>query len=217
MRRIAGTMAAVGVLFGLGLWWLTAESLGTPLALAGILEGERHQVTDRYGTPLNVTYVNAWNVHDIRPLHEFPAFLVDAFVQAEDQRFYEHGGQDWTARGHALVQNAAALRKVRGASTITEQVVRMLNPRPRTLWARWLEGWDAVRLERHNGKTEILEFYLNQVPYASNRRGVVQAARHYFDRDLATLSQREMLALAVMVRAPSRLTELLFSFRYHVQ
>src|SRR5690606_31909165 len=86
-----------------------------------------------------------------------------------------------------------------------EQVVRMLHPRPRTVWSRWVEGWEAQRLERAFGKSEILEFYLNQVPYASNRRGVQQAARHYFARDLGTLSRKEMLALAVLVRAPSRL------------
>src|SRR5690606_11312580 len=84
-------------------------------------------------------------------------------------------------------------------------VVSMLRPRPRTLWSRWLEGFEANRLEHRFGKGEILEFYLNQVPYASNRRGIQQAARWYFDRDLGTLSAKEMLALAVLVRAPSRL------------
>ena len=81
----------------------------------------------------------------------------------------------------------------------------MLQPRPRTLWSRWLEGWEARRLERRFSKAEILEFYLNQVPYAGRRRGVAQAARYYFDRDLSTLAPQEMLALAVLVRAPSRL------------
>ncbi len=53
-------------------------------------------------------------------------------------------------------------------------------------------------------KSDILEFYLNQVPYASHRRGVAQAAHHYFNRDLETLTTKEMLALVVLVRAPSR-------------
>jgi penicillin-binding protein 1C len=81
----------------------------------------------------------------------------------------------------------------------------MLHPRSRSLWARWVEGVEAGDLERRHGKGEILEFYLNQVPYARQRRGVVQAARDYFDRDLDTLTAREMLALAVLVRSPSRL------------
>jgi penicillin-binding protein 1C len=81
----------------------------------------------------------------------------------------------------------------------------MINERPRTIWSRWIEGFEAGRLEKYNDKDEIFEFYLNQVPYASNRRGVAQAARYYFDRDLDTLSKKEMLALVVLVRAPSRM------------
>ena len=81
----------------------------------------------------------------------------------------------------------------------------MIRPRPRTLWSRWVEGWEARRLEQRHPKQRILEFYLNQVPYAANRRGVAQAARYYFDRDLSALNRHEMLALAVLVRAPSRL------------
>ena len=77
--------------------------------------------------------------------------------------------------------------------------------RPRTHSSRWLEGFEARRLEARHSKAAILEFYLNQVPYAARRRGVLPAARYYFGRDLDTLSVREVLALAVMVRAPARL------------
>jgi penicillin-binding protein 1C len=163
------------------------------------------QVLDRHDTPLSVTFQNSWNVHDAVPLHTMPPLLQQAFITAEDQRFYQHRGVDWRARAQALWQNLTARRVVRGASTITEQAVRLLHPRPRTLWSRWLEGWEARRLEGCFAKAAILEFYLNQVPYARQRRGVVQAARVYFNRDLATLSQAEMLALAVLVRAPGRL------------
>ena len=59
-----------------------------------------------------------------------------------------------------------------------------------------------MRLERAHTKVEILEFYLNQVPYGANRRGIVQAAEYYFDRTVSTLSPKEILALAVLVRSP---------------
>ena len=163
------------------------------------------RILDRHGMPLNVTLENRWNVHEIVPLHKIPAFLQLAFVHAEDKRFYTHAGPDWIARASALLENIMSLQLVRGASTISEQVVRMLNPRPRTVWSRWLEGIEAGRLERRFGKDRILEFYLNQVPYAANRRGVRQAADYYFARDLETLSRKEMLVAAVLVRAPSRL------------
>lgn len=166
---------------------------------------ERPRFTDRNGLPLNTTYTSEWNVHDRLPLHEMPAFLREAFIHAEDKRFYRNHGADWRARLAALATNLRYLDRIRGASTISEQTVRMLHPRPRTVWSRWLEGFDAARLEARFGKDAILNFYLNQVPYAARRRGVRQAAEFYFARDLATLSDREMLALAVLVRSPSRL------------
>ena len=189
------------------LFGLTAAQLSDPpstLDLFPVAVGKR-QLLDRRGRPLNVTYVNDWNLHDPVPLHEIPDLLQAAFVVAEDKRFFDHRGVDWFARLHAVAQNAAALGVKRGASTITEQVVRLLRPRPRTLWSRWIEGFEAVRLEKRVNKADILEFYLNQVPYAARRRGVVQAARYYFDRELETLSVKEILALAVLVRAPGRM------------
>ncbi|HVY66924.1 MAG TPA: transglycosylase domain-containing protein [Gammaproteobacteria bacterium] len=162
------------------------------------------QLLDRRGEPLNTTFTSRWNVHDVVALHEVPAFLRAAFVAAEDKRFYEHHGPDWSARLSAALLNVRNGRAIRGASTISEQVVRLLHPRPRTLWSRWLEGFEARELERRFTKDEILEFYLNQVPYAANRHGVQQAASYYFARDVGTLSRKEMLALAVLVRAPTR-------------
>lgn len=191
----------------LSLFFLTRLNLRPlpPTLTLTHTEARKAQVLDRHGTPLSITYQNIWNLHHIVPLHDIPALLQHAFLLAEDQRFYRHGGVDWRARAHALWQNLRARQVVRGASTISEQVVRMLHPRPRALWARWLETFEAAQLERRFHKTDILAFYLNQVPYAHQRRGVVQAARTYFDRDLETLSPKEMLALAVLVRAPSRL------------
>lgn len=172
-------------------------------ALAATSPGERYQVLDRNGIPLAVSYQNPLNQSDVLPLHEVPQALQDAFIVAEDKRFYSHHGVDWQARAMALWQNLVAMHGVRGASTISEQVVRILHPRPRTLWSRWIEGFEAASLERGNNKSQILEFYLNQVPYAAQRRGVMQAARYYFDRDVTTLTRKEMLALAVLPRAPS--------------
>ena len=204
----AGLLLLVMVLPAAGwLFWQTGEDLRPfPTSLRPrSLEFRRPQFFDRNGLPLSVTYDNPWNVNDWLPLHEIPTLLQEAFLVSEDRRFYRHHGGDWLARAHALAQNAGAMRTVRGASTITEQVVRILHPRPRTLWSRWLEGIEAGQLERRFSKNEILEFYLNQVPYARQRRGVLQAARLYFDRDLATLNTAEMLTLAVLVRAPGRL------------
>ncbi len=161
------------------------------------------QVLDRHGTPLTATYHESWNVSAQVDLHQVPAFMQQAFLQSEDKKFYQHGGVDWRARGSALWQNIRYGETVRGASTITEQVVRMVHPRRRHIWSKYIEGFEAASLERQYSKADILEFYLNQIPYASHRRGIAQAAHYYFGRDLSTLTEREMLALTVLARAPS--------------
>lgn len=210
IRRIAAAAAlalpALAAAAGI-LLVATVRDLEDPpdsLALTAADPG-RPRFADRAGVPLNMSYTGEWNLDDRLKLHEMPPLLRAAFIHAEDKRFYSHGGADWLARMAALVTNLRHLDSIRGASTISEQVVRMLHPRPRTVWTRWLEGFEAARLERRFSKDEILRFYLNQVPYAARRRGVRQAAELYFARDLATLSDREMLALAVLVRSPSRL------------
>jgi penicillin-binding protein 1C len=161
------------------------------------------RVLARDGTRLNFTLQNTWNDTDRVPLSQVPPLLSRAFILSEDQRYASHHGVDWRARFAALGQNLRAGEAVRGASTISEQVVRMLHPRPRTIWSRWLEGFEAGRLESRCSKEAILEFYLNQVPYGDRRRGVAQAARLYFNRSLNTLSPGELLALVVLVRSPA--------------
>lgn len=201
-------------------WTKWASVCGTAAVLAlsvatfvGLADGgalslkprdDAHILLDRHGQVL-AEEAGGWNVQNEVPLYRIPRRLQDAVLTAEDRRFYVHRGVDWLARAHGLWQGLRAGRNVRGASTITEQVVRMLVPRPRTIWSKWLEGFDARRLEARYTKADILEFYLNQVPYASNRRGVANAARFYFDRDLDTLDTREMIALAILPRAPSGL------------
>lgn len=164
---------------------------------------DKIQFLDRSGIPLNTSYLNYWNVHDTLRLYDMPPLLVKMFVAAEDRNFYSHAGVDWTARAAALFQNIKAGKIVRGASSLSEQAVRMIIPRPRTVFSKIIEGIDAVRLERRFSKNDILEFYLNQVPYAANRRGVKQAALFYFSKTPDRLSVRETAALVVLVRAPS--------------
>ncbi len=204
-RRYGKTALRIALALVAVLVFKTVWDVETPqLALRGS-DAQRFQVLDRGGQPLGITYRNPFNTTDLVPLHAVPELLRSAFVASEDRHFFEHRGVDWTARAGALWQDMRAGHAVRGASTITEQAVRILHPRPRTLWSHWIEGFEAMLLERHATKGEILEFYLNQVPYAANRRGVAQAARYYFNRDIDTLTHKEMLALAVLPRAPSAL------------
>ncbi len=195
----------VTVLFALLVLATLLSLQAPPTRLDEVFQGAvRTQFLDRDGQPLNISYQNRWNLFDQLALYQTPSLLQQAFITAEDKRFYQHHGIDWLARVNAVKAVLTSGHAHRGASTISEQVVRMLHPRPRNLWSRWLEGWEALWLECRASKAEILEFYLNQVPYAAQRRGVAQAARYYFNRDLNTITPKEILALATLVRAPSR-------------
>ena len=159
-------------------------------------------ILDRHGYLLSITRQNSLNPQII-PMFNIPDLLASAFISAEDKRFYKHQGVDWMARARASIDNIKAGSIVRGASTITEQCVRIIHPRPRTFFTRWVETIEAYILEHRFSKDEILEFYLNQVPYSHQCRGIAQAADLYFNRSLDTLDLNEILTLAVIVRAPS--------------
>jgi penicillin-binding protein 1C len=200
-RAVLGCVLAAATLLAAATWASLRDFPEDLNALSGT--AVKSQVLARDGTPLSYTLENAWNTTDGVPLAAVPSLLQTAFVVAEDQHFYQHHGVDWPARCAALWLDVRAGAAIRGASSITEQVVRMIHPRPRNPWSRWVEGFEAARLEARHSKTQILEFYLNQVPYTARRRGVVQAAHFYFNRGLDTLSPGEQLVLAVLVRSPA--------------
>lgn len=154
------------------------------------------------GMPLTVDRAGRFNRTAQLSLTQIPQLLRTAFVFSEDRRFWSHGGSDWRARFAALWQNLRAGHIVRGASTIGEQAARILTPRPRTYWSHWLEGLEAGRLIGRFGHTGVLDFYLNQVPYGAERRGVAPAARYYFGAQVGALDPAEELALVVLVRSP---------------
>lgn len=197
------SIALIGGLFILGLLFFQTRPL--PDSLESELRQESNRsVLDRHSRKLSESYFEEWNLADRLELYEFPERLREFLVFSEDRDFLTHSGIDWRARGVALFQNLTALRVVRGASTLDEQVIRMLHPRPRTVWSKLVETIEAYQLNRKFAKAEILEFYMNQVPFARHRRGFAQASQLYFSRPLSNLHLRELLSLVVLIRAPNR-------------
>lgn len=180
--------------------WRDLAPLPAQLPPAGQLAAV--QLLTRDGMPLTENRGARFNYAAQLPLTQIPALVRQAFVVSEDRRYWQHGGSDWRARFAALWQNLRAGHIVRGASSIGEQAARILTPRPHTYWSHWLAGLEAGRLLVRFNHARVLEFYLNQVPYGGQRRGVAEAAHYYFGRNLAALDPAEQLALAVMVRAP---------------
>lgn len=162
-------------------------------------------VTDRNGQTLArlVGRDDQWRLPV--PLEEISPNLIHATVAAEDSRFFEHGGVDVLAVLRAVQQNMTQRRVISGASTLSMQLCRMLDDRPRTLFTKLVDGVRALQLEQRRSKNEIIADYLNIAPYGGNIRGVEAAALLYFGKHACDLSLGEAALLAGIPQSPSRL------------
>ncbi|MCB9663377.1 MAG: transglycosylase domain-containing protein [Alphaproteobacteria bacterium] len=141
---------------------------------------------------------------DYVPFDRLPRAYVAAIVAAEDDGFWRHAGIDPVHVARAALDNLSAGRLVAGGSTLTQQTAKNLFHRPdRSLQSKLREALDALRLEHHYGKAEILELYANQFHVSGNGRGIGIAARHFFDREVADLGVLECAFLAGVVKAPT--------------
>ncbi len=126
-------------------------------------------------------------------------------IAAEDGRFASHPGVDPIAALRALGQLAWRGHIVSGASTLTMQVVRLLEPHPRSLAAKLGEMAQALALERRLSKDEILDLYLTLAPFGGNLEGVRAASLAYFAKEPAHLTAAEAALLVALPRSPERL------------
>jgi penicillin-binding protein 1C len=138
-------------------------------------------------------------------LDEITPELSKAIVYKEDKYFYWHPGINVFAVGRAMVNNFFYWKRTSGASTITMQVARMLQPKERTYVNKITEMFRALQLELHYSKDEILQLYLNLVPYGSNIQGVKAASILYFDKMPGQLSLAEITALSIIPNRPNSL------------
>lgn len=138
-------------------------------------------------------------------LNEITPELSKAIVAKEDRYFYSHPGVNVGAIFRALVKNVTHGRRTSGASTITMQVARMLYPKKRSYGNKLLEIFHALQLEWHYSKAEILQMYLNLVPYGSNIQGVKAASLLYFNKFPDQLSLAEVATLSVIPNRPNSL------------
>lgn len=139
------------------------------------------------------------------PYEKIPKHLVQAFVSAEDDSFFEHGGINYQAILRALLANIKAGRKVQGGSTITQQVARsLLLSREKTYTRKIKEVILSYRMEKNLTKEEILWLYLNQIYLGQGAYGVEAASQIYFRKPLSEITIAEAALLAGLPQAPSR-------------
>ncbi len=135
---------------------------------------------------------------------EIPPLLVDAFLAAEDDRFFEHPGVDWQSLVRAAASNVSAGAVREGGGTITMQLARnTVLTSERTLRRKLKEAFLALRLEREFSKQEILTLYLNRIFLGQRAYGVGAAAQVYFDKKPSELTLAEAALIAGLPRSPS--------------
>jgi penicillin-binding protein 1C len=138
-------------------------------------------------------------------LNEISPLLRKALIAKEDKYFYYHPGVNGFAMTRALAKNVFRGKRIAGASTITMQVARSLEPKRRTYFNKLIEIVRAFQLEWKYSKDEILQLYLNLVPYGGNIQGVKSAAVLYFNKNPDHLSLAEITALSIIPNRPSSL------------
>jgi penicillin-binding protein 1C len=159
-------------------------------------------VVDRNGEWLMAftTRDGAWRLE--ARLDEIDPEFQRRLIAIEDERFWWHPGFDPIALARASVSYARAGRVTQGGSTITMQLARLLEPRPRTIQSKLIEIVRAMQIERRLSKREILAAYLTLAPYGGNLEGVRAASRAYFQRDPQWLDDAEMALLIALPQAP---------------
>ncbi|MBT9313746.1 transglycosylase domain-containing protein [Leptothoe kymatousa] len=135
---------------------------------------------------------------------DIPDTLVQGFIASEDRRFYDHGGIDYKGIARAVYSNVRNRDLVEGASTITQQVARIIFlDQDRSFQRKFREALLAQKLEKELGKEKILERYLNLVYLGAGAYGVADAAWIYFGKAVEELTVAEIALIAGMAPAPS--------------
>ncbi|KAF5882727.1 penicillin-binding protein 1C [Rhizobium sp. PEPV16] len=203
-HKFAIGLAAGIILAGAALFALDAadKAFPPPLDRANAVSAE---VLDADGQLLRAfaTSEGRWRLKTTVPEVD-PQFL-RMLIAYEDQRFYDHGGIDPWALGRAAAQLVGNGRIVSGASTLSMQVARLIEPREgRSLSAKLLQLVRAVQIERRLSKEEILDLYLTHAPYGGNLEGVRAASLAYFGKEPRRLTVAEAALLVALPQLPER-------------
>lgn len=208
MKRLVKTLA---VLAALGLFGI--------MALVGMFFYISHDLPQinslkDYNPPMNSRILSRDNevlleigteTRDVVPFNKIPKKVVDAFLAAEDDNFYNHEGIDYYGILRAFIVNLKEGRLVQGGSTITQQVAKsFLLSKERTISRKIKDLLLARKIEQKFSKEEILFLYLNQVYLGGGYYGVKAAFKGYFDKSLESATPAESALVAGLLVAPGR-------------
>ncbi|WP_461099804.1 penicillin-binding protein 1C [Spirosoma luteolum] len=193
-RRLRWLAAGLAVLWGFD----RAFPIATQVPYATLVTGANGQILHAF-----LSRDDKWRFY--ATLADLTPAVQEAILFKEDRYFRWHPGINPVSVGRALLRNLLTRQRTSGASTITMQTVRLLEPRPRTYASKLIEVVRALQLELHYSKDEILQLYLNLIPYGSNIEGLKAAALLYFGKSPELLSLAELTTLTIIPNRPSSL------------
>lgn len=193
--RVGGVVGAVAVLVASAAAWVV------PLP-AALVTRPSVAVIDAQGAPFHVFLSEDEKWRLPVDLDTVDARFLAALFAFEDERFAWHPGVDPIAIVRAALSNARAGRVVSGGSTITMQLARLVEPRPRTVTSKAIEVLRAVQLEARLGKRRVLELYLARAPFGRNLEGIETASWTLFSHSARSLSAAEIAVLLALPQRP---------------
>jgi len=200
-RELKWALAAVPALF---LLYVLALIPFTP-GISDIRKAKLEQPAQVLSADGKLLTEFKWANRSWMPLDQIAPSVVTALIATEDHRFYQHHGLDWRRTAAAALSTFSG--ELQGGSTLTQQLARNLYPeeigRAPTLNRKLKEAITALKIEALYTKPEILETYLNTVPFLYNAVGIEMAARTYFDKSAAQLDLLESATLVGMLKGTS--------------
>ncbi|MBU0507120.1 penicillin-binding protein 1C, partial [bacterium] len=182
---------------------LTTNILPTPKSLTNYYGAHSPKIMSREGVLLREPLSTKGGRRDWVSFEELPLEFISLLINTEDKRFWHHPGIDPFASARALWQFTQSGEVISGASTIPMQLARMILKGKRTLGSKVIEMSYALYLELSLSKKEILEYYVNLLPFSNELYGLKQATRVYFKKEPKELSLGEAAYLLAIIRAPS--------------
>jgi 1A family penicillin-binding protein len=195
------TLAGLGALLTTGLFFIAIRELPqVPQPLGRIIETPPTEIFAATGERLMVI-----GGREVVPLNRISPFFIKAVIATEDHRFWEHHGLDKLRTLKALWITVFKSGRIQGASTITQQLAKNLFfSYRRTYMRKFRELLVALQIETQYSKREILEAYLNQIPFGVGAYGIEQAARAFFGKPALELNLAESALLAGLPKSPTR-------------
>ena len=201
--RISGIILCLFLFMGIFLFILNIKDLPRPEKFNEGIIPESTKIYDRDGKVI-LYEIAGEEKRTLVPLSEIPDYLKWAVIATEDKNFYEHQGIDVQAILRAILIDLKIRKPLHGGSTITQQLIRSyFLTTKKTLKRKTQEITLTLELERRYSKDQILEWYLNLIPFGSNLYGVEATSQTFFGKHISDISLEEAALIAAIIRAPS--------------